>query len=271
MTSRGRRLLATAGACVLAVAACSNDSPAGAMPGGSSAGGTAAAAPSGDLPATGAPIIIPNAGTIEGHVRLDGRAPGNTVIRMAMDPKCDELTRGQMVVQAEVVANAEGDLGNVFVYLEGDLPKQPPSPEPVRIEQQDCIYVPRVVGVQIGQTLEITNDDDLNHNVHATSRAGNGFNVGQPRAGAMNRFQPASAEVMMRIGCDVHRWMVGYVGVLDHPYFAVTAEDGTFRIGNLPAGTYTIHTWHERFGERTETIEVAADAVTPVELAYAVE
>jgi len=217
------------------------------------------------------PVVIEHPGTIEGHVRLDGTPPGNRVIRMAMDPRCAEITQGQMVIQAEVLADREGNLANVFAYLEGDLPSLPPSSEPVTIHQRGCIYEPRVAGVQIGQPFIVASRDDLVHNVHTSSRAGNEFNVGQPRAGSSDEFELTGSEVMMRIGCDIHRWMVAYVGVLDHPYFAVSSADGSFQIANIPPGTYTLHTWHEVYGEHTETVEVAPDPVTSVELAYTAE
>src|SRR5262245_45643352 len=108
-------------------------------------------------------------GVIKGHVRLNGKLPGNSVIRMNVDPKCAQLNRGKQVVQEVVKASIEGNLANVFVRLEGTFPKTPPPPTPVTIDQRGCVYTPRVVGVQVGQMLQIKNSDDLLHNVHSVT------------------------------------------------------------------------------------------------------
>lgn len=208
-------------------------------------------------------------GTIEGHVALLGRAPGNAVIRMGMDPKCAAITQGEMVVQEEVAANADGDLANVFVQVDGDFPAAPAPPsEPVEIDQKGCVYTPRVVGVQVGQTLNFLNSDDLPHNVHASAGGNAIFNVGQPRAGMVHSFVPDEPEMMLRVACDLHRWMITYVGVVAHPYFDVSDRAGMFRIEGVPAGTYTLHTWHEVYGELTQSVEVRQDETTTVDFEY---
>lgn len=231
-------------------------------------GESAPAAPRAAQPAASLPPRT-DLGTIQGHVMLVGKAPGNRVIRMSMDPKCAGLTEGQLVVQEEVAATPEGDLANVFVQLDGDFPAAPPAPAtPVRIDQVGCVYVPRVVGVQVGQTLEIMNSDDLAHNLHASSSVGNGFNVGQPRAGMVYDFVPEEPEMMLHVSCDVHRWMTTYVGIVSHPYFDVSGRDGTFTLEGVPAGTYTIHSWHEVYGELTQTVEVRENETTMVDFEY---
>lgn len=228
-----------------------------------------------DLTASAQPVVTTpprtDLGSIAGRAVLVGKSPGNRVIRMGMDPKCALITEGKIVTDEIVVASPDGGLANVFAYLDGDIPPLPPSPEPVRIDQLGCVYAPHVVGVQVGQTVEILNSDDLLHNLHASSGAGNGFNVGQPQAGMVYRFQPKVAEIMMRLGCDVHRWMTNYIGIVDHPYFAVTANDGSFAIADIPAGTYTIRGWHEAYGEVDQTIEVRTGETTTVSFQYSAE
>lgn len=207
-------------------------------------------------------------GTITGHVTLGGKAPGNPVIRMGMDPKCADLSRGRQVVQEQALVNPKGDVANVFVYLEGDFPATPVPATPVVIDQRTCVYAPRVVGMRVGQRLQIRNSDDLLHNVHSSSATSNSFNVAQAQAGASFEFTPRAPEVMVKVGCDVHRWMTAFVGVLSHPYFAVTDTNGQFTIARVPSGSYTIRMWHERFGERTHTIVVKAGASTAVDAVY---
>jgi hypothetical protein len=207
-------------------------------------------------------------GTIKGHVRLSGKLPGNPVIRMGMDPMCAKINAGKRVIQEAVVADLEGNLANVFAKLQGSFPQTPAPTQPVTIDQRGCIYVPRMIGVRVGQTLEVKNSDPLLHNVHGLSTRSNGFNISEPAAGMVQQFRPKDEEVMLRVKCDVHSWMTSYVGVVSHPYFGVSNTMGTFEINNVPAGTHTIQTWHERYGPLTQMVRVRAGATTMVEFTY---
>ena len=207
-------------------------------------------------------------GTIRGHVRVAGKAPGNPIIRMGMDPMCSRMNAGKRVVQEVVVASLDGSLANVFVSLQGSFPRTTVPTEPVTIDQRGCIYRPRVAGMRVGQSLLVRNGDALLHNVHGLSALGNGFNVSEPAAGVVQTFRPAKEEIMLHIRCDVHSWMTSYVGIVGHPYFAVTGGDGTFEIANVPAGTHTIQSWHERFGVLSQTVRVKGGATATVEFAF---
>jgi plastocyanin len=207
-------------------------------------------------------------GTIKGHIRLTGKLPGNPVIRMGMDPKCAQINAGKRVVQETVAASLDGSLANVFVSLQGAFPQTPVPTQPVTIGQHGCVYGPRVVGVRVGQTLQISNDDDLMHNVHSLSARGNGFNVSEPKAGMVQQFRLKDQEVMLRVKCDIHRWMTAYVGIVSHPYFAVSNTAGTFEIDNVPPGNRTVQAWHERYGPLTRTIRVQAGSTATVDFEY---
>jgi len=207
--------------------------------------------------------------TIVGHVSFAGRPPGNPIIRMGMDPKCADLNRGRQVIQEQALVAADGSVANVFVRLEGTFPATAVPREAVVIDQQSCVYAPRVVGLRVGQRLQIRNDDALLHNVHSSSASGNSFNVGQPAAGMVFEFTPKSPEVMVKLGCDLHRWMIAFVGVMSHPYFAVTDVKGQFRIAQVPPGTYAIKAWHEQFGERSLNVTVKPGATAQADFSYA--
>jgi hypothetical protein len=207
-------------------------------------------------------------GTVKGRVLLKGTHPGNPVIRMGVDPMCVAAGAGRRAVQEVVVASEDGGLASVFVWLRGSFPTVPVPREHVVVDQRACIYRPRVTGARVGQVLEVRNSDPLFHNVRGVSRAGNSFNVGQPLAGMASQFPLTNEEVMLQIHCDVHRWMTAYVGVVSHPYFAVSGRDGSFEIRNVPVGAYSIQTWHERYGTLTYAVRVAAGAVTPVSVEY---
>jgi plastocyanin len=209
-----------------------------------------------------------NTGTIKGHVRLTGKLPGNPVIRMGMDPMCSRANAGKRILQEFVVATAEGNLGNVFVHLQGNVPQTPVSTQPVTLDQKACVFIPRVLGVRVGQTVQIKNSDAFLHNVHGYSGKDNTFNVGQPTAGNVFNWKAKNEEVMLHVKCDIHNWMNAYIGIVTNPYFAVSDTMGAFEIDKVPAGTYMLQAWHERFGPVTKSVTVKAGAVTTVDFAY---
>jgi plastocyanin len=209
-----------------------------------------------------------NTGTIRGHVRLSGNLPGNPIIRMGMDPMCSKMNAGKRVIQEYVVAALDGSLANVFVRLQGNFPQTPVPSQPVVIDQRGCVYSPRVVGVRVGQTVQIKNSDALLHNVDGLSGKNNGFNIAQPHADMVYNFKPKNEEVMFHLKCDVHNWMNTYIGIVTNPYFAVSSTMGNFEIARVPPGTYTIQAWHERYGPVMKTVTVKAGAVATVDFTY---
>jgi plastocyanin len=217
-------------------------------------------------PQDAGPPAVAARGTVRGRVRVSGTVPSNDSIRMNADPMCAKANAGQPVLDEAVVAAADGSLANVFVELTGTFPETRVPTEPVTIDQRACVYRPRVIGLRIGQTLKVRNSDDGLHNVHGVSTARDSFNVGQPVAGLVNDFHPHDPG-MLQLKCDVHTWMVAFVGVVDHPYFAVTGADGTFALRDVPEGTYTLKTWHERLGTKSVQVQVdgARESVADIE------
>jgi plastocyanin len=128
---------------------------------------------------------------------------------------------------------------------------------PVVLDQKGCFYTPRVIGVRVGQPMDIVNSDPTMHNVHALPMVNQEFNHGQPKQNMRLTKTFTAPEVMVRFKCDVHSWMAAWVGVMAHPYFAVTKPSGEFTIPNLPAGTYTLETWNEKLGTKTMQVTVA--------------
>jgi hypothetical protein len=115
--------------------------------------------------------------------------------------------------------------------------------------------------------LQVRNGDELLHNVHGLSARGNGFNISEPKAGMVQQFLLKDEDIL-RLKCDVHSWMTAYIGIVSHPYFAVSNAGGTFAIANVPAGMRTIQVWHERYGPLTQTVRVRAGATTTADFTY---
>ncbi|MBI3491989.1 MAG: carboxypeptidase regulatory-like domain-containing protein [Acidobacteria bacterium] len=210
-------------------------------------------------PAGGGQKVDPaTAGGVKGVIVLDGVAPKNEAIKMNADPVCLTQAKGpQMQETYEVGADGKA-LANVFVYVKDGLEKYSfdPPPGTAKIDQQGCRYHPHVFGMRVGQMLEIINSDPTLHNIHAMPKGNSEFNTGQPIQGMKTTHVFNAKEVMVPFKCDVHGWMNAYVGVLDHPYFAVSDKDGKFDIPNLPPGTYTLEAWHEKLGAMTQSVTI---------------
>ena len=194
---------------------------------------------------------------ITGKVTLEGKAPEAKEIDMSGVKECAAL-HADPVTEQTVVADESGNLANVIVAIkkaEGqDLPGDPPA-EPAELDQKGCMYEPHVLAMMTGQEFIVKNDDPFLHNVHSLSTVNPAFNFGQPNKDEGKKVESPKAEEYFRVKCDVHPWMSAYVGVFEHPYFAVTKEDGTFSIkaDQLPDGEYTLTFWHEKLA--TEPVE----------------
>ncbi|NQZ97595.1 MAG: hypothetical protein HRU01_13880 [Myxococcales bacterium] len=241
-----------------------------------------AAAPSASEPQT-APVKVAAKGkpwnqalgtaTIAGSVNFSGTAPRARPIDMAgADQKCAEIHGGKRVKPDTVVVNDNGTLRNVFVWVKTGVEGWSfPMPEgDALLDQDGCLYEPHVQGMRTGQSLSIATSDPTAHNVHGYAKANRPFNRSQP-AGAANvsiRMRRGESTPPMKVKCDIHPWMNAYVAVVDHPYFAVTGVDGSFELANLPPGTYTIATWHEKYDVIEQTITVGDQEARTLDFDY---
>jgi plastocyanin len=212
-------------------------------------------------------------GAISGRVTFSGAPPAAVAIKMDSDPACVSGTSPNPQTDAVLVGN-DGALANVFVYvkdgLDPDYAFAPPATSAI-LDQDGCHYKPRVLGVRVGQTIEISNSDPTFHNVHALPITNPEFNRGLPTEGSKMTRTFTEPEVMVRFKCDVHGWMMAHVGVLPHPYFAVTGVDGSFSLAGVPPGTYMIEAWHERFGTRSMQVTVATSGTATSNFTFAAQ
>jgi plastocyanin len=198
-------------------------------------------------------------GRISGVITWTGPAPTYKIDTSA-DSACSQKNPN-LLTENYVVTN--GKVANVFVYIEdgtttdgwklNDLMFDVPTEEVV-LDQSGCRFVPHVIGVQVNQTLSVTNSDPTTHNVHFTPTNNPDWNQTQPSGAARLTHKFSYSEVMVPVKNNQHPWMKAYVGVLKHPFFAVTGEDGSFQIRGVPPGTYTLVAWHEATGLKSEGI-----------------
>jgi len=207
--------------------------------------------------------------TVHGQIRFVGTPPARTPVKMSADPTCQQQ-HPEPVLSEEVIVNDNGTLRNVFVYVKEGLSGSFSAPTtPVVLDQAGCRYQPHVVGLQINQPLEIRNSDATLHNVNAKPNANKPFNVAQPVQGMKTVKKFEQSDVMVGFKCNVHPWMRAYVGVVEHPFFSVSDEEGTFAISGLPAGTYTIEAWHEVYGTQSQTVNVTEGQTTSSTFSFA--
>jgi len=194
---------------------------------------------------------------VKGSIAFKGTAPAPKKIQTSADPICQQMHPAG-IKSEEYVVSPTGGLANVFVYVKSGLEgKTFPAPAtPASLTQKGCQYRPHVVGVQVKQPLEIVNEDATLHNLNAQAKSNLPFNIAQPIQGMKTTRTFDKPEVMVPLMCNVHPWMKAYIGVVDHPFFAVSDETGAFVIKGLPAGTYVLEAWHEALGTSDQTITV---------------
>lgn len=200
---------------------------------------------------------VGQAATIKGKAVYEGAVPALKPIKMGADPIC--LSKHTDAVKTDFLVIGEGNtLANVFVRVVSGVPKKkyPTPTEPAVLDQKGCMYSPHVMGVMVNQPIDILNPDGTLHNVHAMAKANKSFNIAMPKFRKKITRKFDKPEVMVKMKCDVHPWMMGYIGVMDHPYFAVSDTAGAFSIADLPGGEYEVEAWHERLGTQKMSVSV---------------
>lgn len=203
-------------------------------------------------------------GQISGMISYQGQKPELHAIDMENYPICVSLN-SQPLMPADGAVNPDGSLPNAFVYIEsaesGTLPSTPPR-SPVVMTQKGCEYQPHVIGVMVGQPFEVVNLDPTTHNVHVMAKNNPDWNVSQlpGSASVVRKFQ--HTEIMIPVHCNVHSWMLAYVGVVSNPFYAVTGSDGVFTLKGLPPGRYTLAVWTASFGTKKRVVTVRAGETT---------
>lgn len=204
-------------------------------------------------------------GYLKGEILFAGQVPQAPKNKALSFSECQADSDKENFLPVRV---SQGKLMNVFVYVKNISGSFSVPTTPVVLDQKQCQYVPRVVGIQVGQNLDILNSDASLHNVHSKAKDNAPFNVGMPKKDMKITKTFTVPEIMVPVKCDVHGWMQAYVGVLTHPFYAVSSKEGLFEIKDIPAGKYTLEAWHETLGTKTQEIEIKVGEVAQVKFNY---
>lgn len=218
-----------------------------------------------------------NLGTVSGVISFTGTPPAPKKIDTSADAVCGQKNPN---LSTEDTVVKDGKLANVFVYVKdgaaadgtkiGDYTWATPTTA-VTLDQNGCHYRPHILGIQTNQKLTITNSDPTQHNIHPTPKNNQEWNQTQPSGAPPIEKTFARAEVLVPVKCNQHPWMKAYIGVMKSPFFAVSAEDGTFTIKGLPAGTYTLAAWKEGGAagtEKTMQVTIPANGAAKADFAF---
>jgi len=207
-------------------------------------------------------VLAVCAGDVQGKAVLRGTPPPEKVVDLS---GFDEVRRAYPELVGRLRTrhyrvSADGGLANVFVYVKRGLEGRsfPISINTPLLDQTQAGFYPYVLGVRTNQTFLIRNSEPYLDTVHALPKVNREFNIAQPARGMVSAQQFEKPEVLIRLKCEVHPWEFAFIGVVEHPFFAVTEEDGQYRLPRgLPAGKYVLEAVHPKAGRQTREVEVA--------------
>lgn len=214
------------------------------------------------------PPDLSRAGELRVSVAFKGTAPEAPEINMRSTPGC-AAAHPNGVRDASLLVS-DGHVANALVYIQSGLgdSRFPVPTDPVRIDQKGCLYEPRVAGAMVSQPVKFLNSDPEAHNVRGRPEVVKAWNFMIPRQKASRTVTFDKSEIGIRIGCDIHPWMVAYLSVFEHPYFAVTPPGGSVTLPQVPPGEYLIGVWHERLGQQEQTVQLEALGAANLEFVF---
>ena len=210
----------------------------------------------------GAPVT--GGGSIAGEVKLQGTAPAPKALEVTKDKE----VCGQHEIKSEdLLVGSGGGIENAVVSITNISKGKPMAPGDATLDQKGCQYVPHVLLFPAGTTVKIINSDGILHNIHSFSTKNPPFNQAQPKFKKTIEQKFEQPEVI-KVSCDVHGWMGGYFIVEDNPYYAKTDANGAYKLTDVPPGDYEVKVWHEKLGEKTQQVHLAATGTAEVHFVY---
>ncbi len=201
------------------------------------------------------------AGSLSGQVVFEGKPRPSRPVSMSGDAYCKSCYTSPVMDERFVYGKGAGDrypLANIFVYVKSGLPAGPhvAPAAAVTVTRKGCTMKPHVVGIRVGQELRFQNDDKVDLELHVLARKSDAFSARVAPGAQSPAYVFRAPEVMAKVKCDAHSWESVFVGVVDHPFFAVTGPDGRFDIKGLPDGDYRVESWQELLGKRSQTVSI---------------
>jgi plastocyanin len=195
---------------------------------------------------------VSGGGTISGTVKFQGQAPARKPIEVTKDK---EVCGQHEILTEDLIVGPNGGLENAVVSITNITKGKPfDKTEPV-FDQKGCKYVPHVLLFPPGSTVKINNDDGILHNIHTYSTKNPPINRAQPKFKKTIEEKFDQPEII-KVACDAHGWMQGWMIVEDNPYYAVTDASGNYKLTDVPPGDYELKVWHGKLGEKTAKVTV---------------
>ncbi len=212
-------------------------------------------------------------GRLAGLVRFLGVPPGARPIDFSACPGCSGENAGKAVDREDLIVNPNGTLRNAVVFLRGSSPSlanrtfAPPGAA-APLEIRAGMFRPHVLALRTGQPLAIRNSSACAFNPKASSRRNGGFNFSLAKRGDEVVKSFDREEIAIRIECNIHPWTSGWIAVLSNPFFAVTGEEGSFDLADLPPGEVELVAWHETLGEQSQSFHLDAGETKRIRFAF---
>ena len=194
---------------------------------------------------------VKDGGSISGTVKFKGTAPAPKKLDISKDKEvCDKSPK----TDPSLVVN-NGNIANAVITITDIQKGKKIETKKVTLDQKGCEYHPHVLAFPAGSTVEILNPDGILHNIHSYSKVNSPFNQAQPKFKKTLDVKIDKPEAI-EVKCDVHGWMHGWLIATENPYFAVTDNSGSFKLTDVPAGTYTFEVWQEKLGKTSQKVTV---------------
>lgn len=214
-------------------------------------------------------VDVANGGSISGKINFTGKDAAPQIYKIAKD-KDTCGTENRVIDYVDV---KDGALRNVVVYLDKVKSGKKFDKIEANIDQKGCAFMPFFSVMTNDTAFNATNSDPVLHNIHTYEIMGRAkktvMNVSQPKQGSTTKKKvKLKRGAGMKIECDAHDFMHGFVFVAKNPYYAVVADDGTYTISDIPAGKYKVKAWHGTLGEQKGKATVAAGGTASVDFTF---